>query len=101
MDIQKLRSKIRPTTTVYLSWLLFGSHYACMGKWGTQILFWLTLGGLGIWAVIDLLTMTEKIIRHRESVFRKIEELETKEKIKIPVQIKFEPVPKFKLAMVG
>jgi TM2 domain-containing membrane protein YozV len=45
----------------YLFWFLLGAHYAYLGKWGTQILYWLTLGGLGFWAIIDLFTLGGKV----------------------------------------
>lgn len=45
----------------YLLWFLLGAHYAYLGKWGTQILYWVTLGGLGIWAIIDLFTLGGKV----------------------------------------
>lgn len=37
-----------------LLWLLLGWHYAYLRKWGLQILFWLTGGGLIVWWVVDL-----------------------------------------------
>jgi hypothetical protein len=45
----------------YLFWFLLGAHYAYLGKWGTQFLFWITLGGLGVWAIIDLFTLGGKV----------------------------------------
>ncbi len=38
----------------YLFWLFFGAHYLYFRRPGTQLLFWLTAGGFGIWALIDL-----------------------------------------------
>ncbi len=101
MDIQDLQSKIKPTTTIYMSWFLFGSHYASLGKWGTQIIFWMTLGGLGVWAATDLIYMNEIITKHRESVFRQIEELERLENAKTAVKNKINPGKKYRLAMAG
>tara|TARA_B110000305_G_C19152783_1_gene498868 strand:- start:3 stop:233 length:231 start_codon:yes stop_codon:yes gene_type:complete len=45
----------------YLFWFLLGAHYAYLGKWGTQFLYWITLGGLGVWALIDLFTLGVKV----------------------------------------
>lgn len=45
----------------YLLWFFLGAHYAYLGKWGTQILYWLTLGGFGTWAIIDLFTLGGKV----------------------------------------
>ena len=37
----------------YILWLLLGWHYAYQKKWGLQILFWITAGGLLFWWLID------------------------------------------------
>lgn len=39
----------------YGMWLLLGLHYAYLGRWGTQVIFWLTGGGLIVWWLLDLL----------------------------------------------
>ena len=41
----------------YLLWLFLGWHYAYVGRWGIQFLYWLTGGGLLVWAFIDLFRM--------------------------------------------
>ena len=41
----------------YLLWFFFGLHYAYMRKWGVQVIFWLTLGGVGIWWIVDAFRM--------------------------------------------
>lgn len=51
-----------------------------LGNWGIQILYWITLGGLGIWAIIDLFTMSGKVSSYNASIFRQIEAIEKKEK---------------------
>ena len=49
--------KILPA--VLLCWLLgvFGAHRFYVGKVGTAVLMILTIGGLGIWVVIDLVIL--------------------------------------------
>jgi hypothetical protein len=101
MDRNDLQSKIKPTMTVYLYWFLFGSHYGYLGRWNIQILFWITFGGLGVWAIIDLFTMSDLIVKHRESIFQQIEEIERKEKFEKLTHKKYNHAPKYKLAMVG
>ena len=49
------------TGITWLLFLLFGWSYGSMGSMGKQILFYLTLGGLGIWALYVLFTLNSKI----------------------------------------
>ena len=37
---------------IYLFWL-FGCQYAYLGKWGVQVIFWITGGGLLFWWILD------------------------------------------------
>jgi len=80
MNKQYLQSKVKSTGTAYLFWFLFGAHYAYLGNWGLQILYWLTLGGVGIWAIIDLFTMSGKVTKYNAAIFQQIEAIEKKEK---------------------
>jgi len=81
MNKHYLQSKVKSVGTAYLLYfLLFGTHYAYLGKWGLQILYWITLGGLGIWALIDLFTISGKVNRYNAKIFQQIEEIEKKEK---------------------
>lgn len=36
---------------------LFSPHYLYLGKYLTQLLYWITLGGFGIWWLVDLVRM--------------------------------------------
>jgi len=80
MNKHYLQSKIKSTGTAYLFWFFLGAHYAYLGKWGVQILYWLTLGGFGVWVIIDLFTMSGKVNFHNATIFQQIEEIEKKEK---------------------
>lgn len=51
---QEVESKRRSLGTAYLAWIFFGLHYGYFGKFGWQILFWLTMGGFGFWWAIDV-----------------------------------------------
>lgn len=76
-----LQSQIKSTSTAYLLFfLLFATHYAYLGKWGLQFLFWFTLGGLGIWALMDLFTMSSKVASHNANIYRQIDEIEKRER---------------------
>lgn len=53
--VEEYRRKAKSSGPAYLLWALVGGHYLYLGKWGIQVLFWLTLGGLLIWWLADLL----------------------------------------------
>ena len=57
MDTNKLmayESRKANTTTVWLLFLFLGWSYGSLDKIGLQILFYITLGGFGLWALVDL-----------------------------------------------
>ena len=61
---------IKPTT----AWLLFlflGWSYGSMGSMGLQILFYITVGGLGIWALIRLFTLNGAIREYNRKIYEK------------------------------
>ena len=69
----RLQRELRETSTAYLLWFFLGAHYAYIGKWGLQIAYWLTLGGLGLWALVDLFRMPSIIREHNEPIYAEIE----------------------------
>ena len=80
MNKHYLQSQIKSSGTAYLLWFFFGLHYAYLGKWGLQILYWITLGGIGIWAVIDLFTLSGRIANHNALTFQQIDEIEKRDR---------------------
>ena len=80
MNKHYLMSKMKSTGTAYLCWFFVGCHYAYLGKWGVQILYWITLGGIGIWALIDLFHIPTKVSTHNLIISSQIDEIEKKEK---------------------
>lgn len=68
----RLEKELRDTPMAYLLWLLFGAHYAYLGKWGLQILYWLTLGGLGFWALIDIFRIPRMVREHNDVIYAEI-----------------------------
>ena len=79
MNKHSLHSKVKSKETAYLLWFFLGAHYGYLGKWGVQILYWLTLGGLGIWCLIDLFTISNKVDNHNALIFQQIEAIEIQE----------------------
>lgn len=59
-------------TKIWLLFLFFGWSYGSMDKLLLQILFWITLGGLGLWTLIRLLTLNEAIREYNRGIAKKI-----------------------------
>jgi len=57
------------TGTMWILFLFLGWSYGSMGKVGTQILYYLTLGGFGIWALIRLFTLNSSIQEYNNKVY--------------------------------
>jgi len=82
---------VKSVGIAYFLWFFFGLHYAYLGKWGIQILYWLTMGGFGIWALIDLFTMSNKVFNYNvakgliteDSIASKLEQLDQESKTSI------------------
>ena len=79
-DKYYLKSQIKSTGTAYFLLFLFGFHYVYMNKLILQILYWITLGGLGIWTIVDLVTLANRISTHNALLYRLIDEIDTEEK---------------------
>ena len=50
-------------TLIWILFLFLGWSYGSLGSIGKQILFYITIGGFGIWALIRLFTL-QGAIRH-------------------------------------
>jgi TM2 domain-containing membrane protein YozV len=63
----EVSSKSRLATTL-LAWFLgeFGAHRFYLGKIGTGILMLITLGGLGIWTLIDFIFAVSGNMKDKE-----------------------------------
>jgi len=48
-------------TKTWLLFLFFGWSYGSMGNIGKQILFYITLGGFGLWTLYVMFTLNKKI----------------------------------------
>jgi hypothetical protein len=75
-----LQSQIKSSGTAYLLWFFFGFHYAYLGKWGLQLLYWISFGGFFIWAIIDLFTLSGRVANHNSLIFQQIDEIEKKDR---------------------
>lgn len=57
-------SEQKKSITILL-WLI-SSHRFYVGKIGTGILYWLTLGGLGIWVIVDIIMIASNTFTDKE-----------------------------------
>ncbi len=80
MDKNYLQSKLKSTGKAYLYFFFFGAHYLYFGKLIFQILFWITLGGFGMWLLFDLFTLSTKVKIYNDRIHKKIEELEQQDR---------------------
>ena len=55
-------------TTVWLLFLFLGWSYGSLGKIGVQILYYLTLGGFGLWTLIRLFTLSGSIKSYNRKI---------------------------------
>jgi L-rhamnose isomerase len=79
MNKHYLLSKMKSSGTAYLCWFFLGFHYAYLGYWGLQFLYWFTLGGLGIWCLVDLFHIPTKVNNYNMIISRQIAAIEKKE----------------------
>ena len=79
-DKNYLKSQIKSTGTGYLLLFFLGFHYIYMGRLLLQILYWVTLGGFGIWFVIDLVTLSNRISTHNALLYKLIDDIEKSER---------------------
>ncbi len=56
----------------YILWFPLGFHYLYLGRIGTQIIYWLTAGGLGLWMLIDLFRIPGLVERKNEDIAREL-----------------------------
>lgn len=65
--VEEYDRKKKSTGLAYLLWFLLGWHYAYVGKWGTQVLYWVLFFFL-IWAIIDLFRIPSIIRDYNKDV---------------------------------
>ena len=56
------------TTTIWLLFLFLGWSYGSLDKVGIQIIYYITLGGFGIWAIIRLFTLSKAIREYNKKI---------------------------------
>jgi len=64
------RKRRKSLLFAYLAWLLLGWHYLYLRRVGLQFAFWLTLGGLLVWWLVDLFRVMPMVNRLNEDSAR-------------------------------
>jgi TM2 domain-containing membrane protein YozV/RNA polymerase subunit RPABC4/transcription elongation factor Spt4 len=77
LGIKTLDTNVSPKSRLavtLLAWFLgqLGAHRFYLEKWGTAILMLFTLGGLGIWALIDFIIAVSGNMKDKEGKIIKI-----------------------------
>lgn len=65
-------SREKKTSTAYICWFVFGVHYFYLDKPVKNILYWITMGGLGIWAIIDLFRISSMVENYNKRSVKKL-----------------------------
>ena len=66
-EMEEISPKSRLATTLFAFFLgEFGAHRFYLGKIGTAILMLITLGGLGIWALVDFIMAVAGVMKDKE-----------------------------------
>lgn len=80
MNKYYLQSSLKEESTAYIMFFFaFGSHFAYLGKWGLQLLFWITLYGFGIWGLIELFIIGKRVRKHNSYIYQQIEKIDKQE----------------------
>ena len=73
-DFEKLEkltiynTRKKDTSTLWILYLFLGWSYGSLDKMGTQILFYITLGGVGVWTIIRLFTLNDAIKEYNRQI---------------------------------
>ncbi|MDD5392423.1 MAG: TM2 domain-containing protein [Thiothrix sp.] len=65
--VTQFKKKRKSVWPALLLWLI-SLHYAYFGRWGLQVVFWVTLGGFGIWWLIDIFRLDGLTARFNEDI---------------------------------
>lgn len=68
---EEYRRKRKSSTICYLLWII-GWHYAYVGKWGVQVLFWVSIYGFLIWWLIDIVRVVSLVREYNADLSKEI-----------------------------
>ena len=62
------QNQLANKTTTWLLFLFLGWSYGSLGKIGLQILYYITIGGLGLWTLIRFFTLNGAIKKYNKNI---------------------------------
>ena len=74
----QLQGELKSKGTAWVMYLFLGCQYGYLNKWGVQMAYWLTLGGLGMWAFIDLFRINGLVNKHNNKIYSLMQEIDEK-----------------------
>lgn len=66
--LEDYKRQTKSTGKAYLLILILSMHYGYLRKWGVQVAFWFTFGGIGIWWLIDLFRISKLVDNYNKDV---------------------------------
>lgn len=60
------------SSTIWVLFLFLGWSYGSLNKIGVQILYYLTLGGFGLWTLIRLFTLSSSIKEYNRKIANEV-----------------------------
>jgi len=66
----RARASRKKVHWAFLRWLMLGSHYLYLRRPITQFFFWISLGGLLLWWLIDLTRLSHLVRQYNERALR-------------------------------
>ena len=68
MFVEEYKRRKKSIGTAYLCWLVLGLDYGYLHKWGLQFFFWITLGGMFIWWLINFFTIPSMVRNYNKDI---------------------------------
>ncbi|HOK36525.1 MAG TPA: TM2 domain-containing protein [Paludibacteraceae bacterium] len=67
--VEEFKRKSKSVGMAYLFlFIIFSAHYAYLKKWGIQILYWVTVGGAGIWFIICIFIIPNLVRNYNKEI---------------------------------
>ena len=67
-NFQAYNSQKVNNSKIWLLFLFFGWSYGSMDKFGKQVFFYLTLGGVGLWTLYRFFTLNKAIKNYNKKI---------------------------------